>query len=87
MIFLIHPILYILLNLTFRLQNIFYISNRVGEKLVCVECLKVIEMTNGTGRAEMQSCGMCDMPICSDQCQVTYDFSRDLKSIANTIEI
>ena len=49
---------------------IFRIPNRVGENLVCVECLKVIEITNGTGRAEMQSCGMCEMPICSDQCQV-----------------
>ena len=37
---------------------------RAGENVVCVECLKVLDSTNE------QKCGMCEMPICSDQCQV-----------------
>ena len=50
--------------------NPFLTWHRVGENLVCVECLKVLDVPNGSVRAEMQSCGMCEMPICSDQCQV-----------------
>ena len=37
---------------------------RAGENVVCVECLKVLDSSNE------KSCGMCEMPICSDQCQV-----------------
>ena len=37
---------------------------RAGENVVCVECLKVLDSTNE------KNCGMCEMPICSDQCQV-----------------
>ena len=44
--------------------------NRVGENLVCVECLKVLDSSNEFDKTGGQSCGMCELPICSDQCQV-----------------
>ena len=39
---------------------------RAGENVVCVECLKVLDSSNE------KLCGMCEMPICSDQCQVRF---------------
>ena len=42
----------------------FMLYLRAGENVVCVECLKVLDSSNE------KLCGMCEMPICSDQCQV-----------------
>ena len=47
-------------------------KTRVGENVVCVECLKVLETSNDSEKMTRLSCGMCEMPICSDQCQVIF---------------
>ena len=47
------------------IKELYFMSNtRAGENVVCVECLKVLDPSNE------KLCGMCEMPICSDQCQV-----------------
>ena len=40
-------------------------KNGGGRRDVCVVCVRNIPPS-----AEVQQCGMCQMPICSDQCQV-----------------
>ena len=50
----------------------FVTPNRTGENLVCVECLKALESPKDSDESTFQSCGMCGMPICSDQCQVAF---------------